>query len=49
MPVQLLDVPEKIDKCDFPLKWKEGSDNGLPITKYTVYQRTVKGNGEVKP
>ena len=49
MPVQLLDVPEKIDKCDFPLKWKEASNNGLPITKYTVYQRTVKGNGEVKP
>ena len=48
MPVQLLDVPDKIDKCDFLLKWKETSDNGAPITKYTAYQRTVNGNGEVQ-
>ena len=41
MPVQLIDVPDKIDKCDLLLKWKETGDNGAPITKYTVYQRTV--------
>ena len=48
MPVQLLDVPDKIDKCDFLLKWKGTRDNGATITKYTVYQRTVNGNGEVQ-
>ena len=48
MPVQLLDVPDKIDKCGFLLKWKETRDNGAPITKYTVYQRTVNGNGEMQ-
>ena len=48
MPVQLLDVPDKIDKCDFLLKWKETRHNGAPITKYPVYQRTVNGNGEVQ-
>ena len=49
MPVILLEVSEKIDKCDFILKWKETRYNGAPITKYTVYQRTVNGNGEVQP
>ena len=49
MPVQLLDVPDKIDKCDFLLKWKETRDNGAPITKYTVYHRAVNGNGAVQP
>ena len=48
MPVQLLDVPDKINKCDFLLKWKETRHNGAPITKYTVYQRTVNGKGEVQ-
>ena len=48
MPVQLLAVPDKIDKCDFLLKWKETGDNGASITKYTVYQRIVNGNGQVQ-
>jgi len=48
MPVQLLEVPDKIDKCDFLLKWKETRDNGASITKYTVYQRTVNGNGQMQ-
>ena len=49
MPVQLQDVLDKIDKSDFLLKWKETRDNGAPITKYTVYQRTVNGYAEVQP
>ena len=48
MPVQLLDVPDKIDKCDILLKWRGALDNGAIITKYTVYQRTVNRNGEVQ-
>ena len=48
MPVQLLETPDKIDKCDFLLKWKETRNNGASITKYTVYQRTVNGNGQVQ-
>ena len=48
MPVQLLEVPDKIDKCDVLLKWKETGDNGSIITKYTVYQRIVKGDGTVQ-
>ena len=48
MPVQLHDVPRhgKIDKTDFTLKWKRPGENGAPITKYKVYQRTVNENGE---
>ena len=49
MPVQLLEVPGMIEKCDFLLKWRETHDNGAIITKYTVYQRTVNGNGQVQP
>ena len=48
MPVQLLDVSDKIDKRDFLLKWIGTRDNGAAITKYTVYQWTVNGNGEVQ-
>lgn len=47
-PVQLLEVPDTIDKCDFLLKWKETGDNGSIITKYTVYQRIVNGDGAVQ-
>ena len=46
MSVQLLDVPDKIDKCDFLLKWKKPRDNGSSIKIYTVYQRTVN---EIEP
>ena len=46
MPVQLLDVPDKIDKSDFVLKWKKTDDNGASITTYTVYQRIANGNGQ---
>ena len=51
MPVELLEVPDKIDKCDFLLKWKETRDNGASITKYTVYQKTVNESlcGLVQP
>jgi len=49
MPVQLLEVPDKIDKCDFLLRWKETRDNGASITRYTVYQRTVNESGPVQP
>ncbi len=46
-PVKLLDVHSRIDKCDLILKWEETQNNGAAITKYTVYQRTVTGNGTV--
>ena len=49
MPVQMLEVPGMIDKCDFVLKWRETRDNGASLTKYTVYQRTVNENGQVQP
>ena len=29
------------------IKWKQPPDNGDPITKYTVYQRTTKDNGSL--
>ena len=46
--VQLLKAPEKIDKCDFLLKWKKASDDGSPTTKYKVYQRKVVEKGPKK-
>ena len=49
MPVQMLEVPGMIDRCDFVLKWRETRDNGASLTKYTVYQRTVNENGQVQP
>ena len=49
MPVQLLEVPGRIDDCDFLLKWNETRDNGSIIRKYKVYQRTVNGSGPVQP
>ena len=48
MSVQLFDLHEKIDKCDFLLKWKKPSDNGSSIKRYTVYLRTVKEIGPVQ-
>ena len=48
MPVELLDVPDKIYKLDFLLKWRKTRNNGAIITKYTVYQRTVNKKGEVQ-
>ncbi|XP_020623251.1 twitchin-like [Orbicella faveolata] len=48
MPVQLLEVPDKIDKCDFLLKWEKTRDNGASITKYTVYQRTVNESDQAQ-
>ena len=47
-------VPAAAEITDFPavtkdviitLKWKEAKNNGAPITKYTVYQRTVREDG----
>lgn len=43
-PVELLDVPPKIDRCDLLLEWKETGNNGASIETYTVYQRTAYDN-----
>ena len=47
-------VPAAAEITDFPAEtknevimvaWKEAENNGAPITKYTVYRRTVREDG----
>ena len=33
------------DKVNITLRWKEAENNGAPITKYTVYRRTINEDG----
>ena len=39
--VEVIDLPAETKKTEVTLTWNEPQDNGVPITKYTVYQRTV--------
>ena len=41
MPVKLVDIPDETDINCITLKWKVPHNNGAPITKYTIYKRTV--------
>ena len=38
-------MPEETNNTQITLKWSEPADNGKPIKRFTVYQRTVKEDG----
>ena len=40
-----MDLPVETEKVNITLKWKEAQNNGAPITKYTVYRRTISEDG----
>ena len=42
---EITDLPGETKDVAITLKWKEAENNGAPITKYTVYRRTVREDG----
>jgi len=42
---EIVGLPSSINDVEITIKWNEPQNNGAPITKYTVYQRTVRDNG----
>ena len=42
---EITDLPAETKDVEITLKWKEAEDNGAPITRYTVYRRTVREDG----
>ena len=42
---EITDLPAETKDVEITLKWKEAENNGAPITQYTVYRRTVRGDG----
>ena len=42
---EITDLPAETKNVSITLKWKEAENNGAPITRYTVYRRTVSEDG----
>ena len=42
---EITDLPVETKNVNIILKWKEAENNGAPITRYTVYRRTVLEDG----
>ena len=42
---EITDLPAETKNVNITLKWKEAENNGAPITRYTVYRRTVREDG----
>ena len=42
---EITDLPAETKDVKITLKWKEAENNGAPITRYTVYRRTVREDG----
>ena len=42
---EITDLPAETKNVNITLKWKEAENNGAPITQYTVYRRSVRGDG----
>ena len=42
---EITDFPAQTKNVSITLKWKEAENNGAPITRYTVYRRTVREDG----
>ena len=42
---EITDLPAETKNVSITLKWKEAENNGAPITRYTVYRRTVRADG----
>ena len=42
---EITDLPAETKDVEITLKWKEAENNGAPITRYTVYRRTVREDG----
>ena len=41
MPVQLNELPPKVDENHITLNWSQLQEEGESIDKYTIYRRTV--------
>jgi len=42
---EIVGLPVGTKEVEVTTKWNEPQNNGAPITKYTVYQRTVRDDG----
>ena len=42
---EITDLPKETRDVEITVKWKEAENNGALITRYTVYQRTVREDG----
>ena len=42
---EITDLPAETKNVNITLKWEEAENNGAPITQYTVYRRSVRGDG----
>jgi len=42
---EIVGLPANTSDVEITIKWNEPQNNGAPVTKYTVYQRTVNDDG----